>query len=217
MATREDLEKQLASIKSGLLDFSSVGEESFFRTTGQTKLETKEVPRYTDVYNKEFGAIKDIRFSLGEDVSTASTIDRALYVFDPTKIAKEKTEKTIKTVEDANLEVIKQQDSIKAFLTQERELAKSSVLQTYLDTFFKKASKGEIKSWEWDSVDLNTPEGLARWRTATKRKTQNPKYGGVRTGPVYYVKLTPEESLEKKRITESIERTRFMASPDLQK
>ena len=219
MATKAELQKQLATIEAGLLDFSAVGEESFFTQTGQTKLTTKELPRYTDVYNKEFEAIKDIEFSLGEDASTASTTDRAFYVFDPTRTAKQKTEQAIQTIEQANLAAAKQQEDIKAFLASEKETAKSAVLQTYLSQVLNpQLSRGERNPFEWESIDINTPQGFARWRNSRERVVNRPQYSGrSSTPPTYYVKLTAEQSAAKKKLTESIERMRFLGSPELQK
>ena len=47
-------EKVLNTIKAGLLDYTAIGEEVYFKQTGTERLEKKEVPRYTDIYNKEF-------------------------------------------------------------------------------------------------------------------------------------------------------------------
>lgn len=219
MATKADLQKQLATIEAGLLDFSAVGEESFLKKTGQTKLTTKEVPRYTDVYNKEFEAIKNIEFSLGGDASTVSTTDSAFYVFDPTRTAKQKTEQAIKTVEDNNLAVTAQQEQIKAFLAEEKESAKSAVLQTYLSQILNpQLARGERNPFEWERVDLNTSEGLTKWGKSKERVTERPQFGAYKKSPpVYYVKLTPEQGAAKRKLTESIERVRFLGSPELQK
>lgn len=219
MATKAELQKQLATIEAGLLDFSAVGEESFFKSTGQTKLTTKELPRYTDVYNKEFESIRDISLSVGGDAATAATTDRAFYVFDPTREARQKTEQTIKSVEQANLAATKQQEDIKSFLAAEKESAKSAVLQTYLSQILNpKLGRGERNPFEWESIDVNTPEGFARWKNSRERVTERPRFsGGVRTAPTYYVKLNAEQAAAKRKLTESIEKMRFMESPELQK
>lgn len=219
MATKAELQKQLATIEAGLLDFSAVGEESFLKQTGQTKLTKKELPRYTDVYNKEFEAIKDINLSIGGDAATAATTDRAFYIFDPTRTAKLKTEEALKNVEQANLAAAKQEEDIKAFLASEKEAAKSAVLQTYLSQILNpKLGRGERNPFEWESIDVNTPEGFARWKNSRQRVTERPRFsGGVRSAPVYYVKLNAEQAAAKRKLTESIEKTRFMGSPELQK
>jgi hypothetical protein len=223
MATKEELQRQLATIEAGLLDFTTVGEASFLKQTGQSKLTTQELPSYSDVYNKEFEAIKDIQFSIGEDASTTATTDRSFYVFDPTRIAKQKTEQAIETVKQANLAAAKQQEDIKQFLASEKESAKSAVLQTYLSGILNPTlARGERNPFEWDEVDLNTASGLARWKKSRNRETLRPSFSTignkrVRTGPTYLVKLTAEESAAKRKLTESIEKTRFMESTELQK
>lgn len=217
MATKEELQKQLATIEAGLLDFSAVGEQAFLKQTGQRKLTKTELPRYTDVYNKEFEAIKDIQFSVGDDAATTATTDRAFYIFDPARTAKQKTEQTIQTVEQANLDADKQQEDIKKFLASEKEAAKSAVLQTYLSSVLTPKS-GERDPFQWEAVNVNTPQGFARWKNSKERAIDSPRYSKQsNTPPTYYVKLTAEQSAAKRKLTESIERTRFMGSPDLQK
>lgn len=219
MATKEELQKQLATIEAGLLDFSTVGEESFLKQTGQTKLTKKELPRYTDIYNKEFEAVKDISLSIGGDATTASTTDRAFYVFDPARAAKEKTEQVIQTVEQANLAAANQEEDIKAFLASEKEAAKSAVLQTYLSQILNPTlQRGQRNPFEWEAVNVNTSQGLAQWKKSKERVIERPRFSnGVRSAPVYYVKLNAEQAAAKRKLTEAIEKTRFMGSPELQK
>jgi len=218
MATKEELQKQLATIEAGLLDFSAVGEESFLKQTGQTKLTTTEVPRYTDVYNKEFEPIKNINMSVGFNELTTDSADRAFYVFDPARIAKQRAEQTIESVQQANLAATKQQEDIKAFLASEKEAAKSAVLQTYLSQILNpQLSRGEKNPFEWEAVDMNTPQGLSRWNNSRERVIERPRFGNKRTPPVYYVKLNAEQTAAKRKLTEAIEKTRFMGSPELQK
>jgi hypothetical protein len=218
MATKEELQKQLATIEAGLLDFSAVGEESFLKQTGQTKLTKKELPRYTDVYNKEFEAVKDISLSIGGDAVTATTTDRAFYIFDPARAAKEKTEQAIQTVEQANLAADKQQEDIKTFLASEKEAAKSAVLHTYLSQILNpQLSRGERNPFEWEAVDMSTSQGLSRWNNSRERVIERPRFGNKRTPPVYYVKLNAEQTAAKRKLTEAIEKTRFMGNPELQK
>lgn len=219
MATKEELQKQLATIEAGLLDFSTVGEESFLKQTGQTKLIKKELPRYTDVYNKEFEAVKDISLSIGGDAATATTTDRAFYVFDPARAAKEKTEQAIQTVEQANLAAAKQEEDIKTFLASEKEAAKSAVLQAYLSQILNPTlQRGQRNPFEWEAVDVNTSQGLAQWKKSKERVIERPRFSdGARSAPVYYVKLNAEQTAAKRKLTEAIEKTRFMSSPELQK
>lgn len=223
MATKEELQKQLETIQAGLLNFTDVGEASFFKQTGQTKLTTTEVPRYTDVYNKELEPIKNINMAVGFNELTTDSDDRAFYVFDPARIAKQRAEQTIESVQQANLAATKQQEDIKAFLASENEAAKSAILNTYLSQFLNpKLERGQRNPFEWEAVDLNTPEGLAKWKNSTQRQTERLKYAANFGGrkdkrTYYYVKLNAEQAAAKRKLTEDIEKTRFMASPELQK
>lgn len=222
MATRAELEQQLATIQAGLLDFSALGEEAFFKKTGQTKLTKKDIPRYTDVYNPIFESVKDIQFDVAADVSTSTTADTAFYVFDPARTAERQAKEQIKSIEDFNASVATQEQQIQAFLASQQQSAKESVFQKYLSGILNpKIPKGGINPFEWDTIDLNTPSGLAKWK-ATKR-SDKAQVGGITADGratqqyTYYIKLTPEQSIEKRKTTEAIERIRFMASPTLQK
>lgn len=222
MATKAELQKQLATIEAGLLDFSAVGEQAFLKQTGQRKLTKKELPRYTDVYNKEFEEIKDIQFSIGGDAATASKTDKAFYVFDPARAAKQKTEQVIQTVEQANLAATKQQEDIKKFLASEKEAAKQAVLQNYLSSVLNPTPmRGQLNPVEYETIDVTTPEGQTRWRNAANNmKTIQPIYDQQGRPTRFYnhvIKLTPAKIAEKKKTTEAIERVRFMSSPTLQK
>jgi hypothetical protein len=220
-SARAEQEKILNTLKAGLLDYTAIGEEGYFKKTGAQKLETKEVPRYTDVYNKEFSAIKDIQFTFGGDPTTAARTDTAFYVFNPEKTAAQKTEQQISDVEKYNLAVEKQKEDIAQFLAGEKQVAQQNVLQKYLSTILNPTlSRGQSNPFEYDQVNLNTPSGLARWN-ATNRKNRQVTYAYDRqnrkTTPIYSVKLSAAESAEKKKLTTAIETTRFMSSPTLQK
>jgi hypothetical protein len=227
ISARTEQEKILNNIKAGLLDYTAVGEEGYFKKTGAQKLVTKEVPRYTDVYNKEFSAIKDIQFTFGSDATTSSKTDTAFYVFNPEKTAAQKTEQQISDVEKYNLAVEKQKEDIAQFLAGEKQIAQQNVLQKYLSTVLSPPptssgffGKDQSNPFEYDQVDLNTPSGLARWNKAN-RSSRQVTYAydlrGKKTKPIYSVKLSAAESAEKKKLTTAIETTRFMSSPTLQK
>jgi hypothetical protein len=220
-SARTEQEKVLNTIKAGLLDYTAIGEEGYFKQTGTERLEKKEVPRYTDIYNKEFSPIKDIRFTFGSDATTSSKTDTAFYVFNPEQVAKQKTEQQISEVEENNLAVEKQKEDIASFLAGEKQVAQQNVLQKYLSTILSPTlSRGQSNSFEYDRVDLNTPSGLARWNKAN-RSSRQVTYAydlqGKKTKPIYSVKLSAAESAEKKKLTTAIETTRFMSSPTLQK
>ena len=216
-----NLGKTLTTVQSGLLDFKDVGEASYFKQTGTSKLATKEVPRYTDVYDKEYSAIKDVQFTLGGDAATMSNTDSAFYVFNAAKTAERNTEQQIGEVEKNNLAVQKQQEDIAKFLASEKQVAQQGVLQTYLATILNPTvGRGGINPFQYDTVDLNTASGLARWNQA-KRNNKEVTYSydpvTKRTVPVYSVKLSEAESAEKRRLTTEVETTRFMSSSNLQK
>ena len=222
MPTKAELQKQVAAIEAGLLDFTNVGEASYFKQTGATKLAKKEVPRYTDIYNPTLEKIKDIEFTVASDTQTKTAGDTAFYVFNPEIEAKKRTEAKIEAVEKNNLAVIKQQEDIKKFLASEKETAKQTVLQNYLSSVLNPTlMRGQLNPFEYESIDINTTEGWNRWRN-TPRNMQITESIYDRQGRRtqlynYKVKLTPAQIAEKKKTTEAIERMRFMSSPTLQK
>ena len=217
----ESLGKTLATVQSGLLDFKDIGESAYFKQTGAQKLATKEVPRYTDVYDKEYSAIKDVQFTLGGDAVTASNTDKAFYVFNAARTAEQKTEQQIGEVEKNNLAYQKQQEDIAKFLNSEKQTAQSGVLQKYLSSVLNPVvPRGGINPFQYDQIDLKNPAELARWNAAKRSNREvTYRYNPVtkKTEPVYSIKLSESESAAKKELTREIETTRFMASADLQK
>ena len=217
----ESLGKTLATVQSGLLDFKDIGESAYFKQTGAQKLATKEVPRYTDVYDKEYSAIKDIQFTLGGDAATASNTDNAFYVFNAAKTAERNTEQQIGEVEKNNLAYQKQQEDIAKFLNSETQTAQTGVLQKYLSSVLNPVvPRGGINPFQYDTVDLNTASGLARWNSAKRsNRISTSVYDPVtrKTISVHSIKLSESESAAKRELTRGIETTRFMSSPDLQK
>lgn len=223
MATKDELQKQLSTIRAGLLDFTAVGEEAYFKKTGQTKLTAKELPRYTDVYNKAFEEVKNVKFNVAADVQTLNTTDKALYISDPAIEAERAAKKKIESVESFNKRVTAQQANIKSFLASETEAAKTAVLNKYLTTILNpKPTWYETNPFEWDTVDINTREGWNRWQNTPDNMRyadrKSDYYSGRSTNMYSYrVKLTPAQAAQKRKITEAIERVRFLSSPTLQK
>jgi len=220
MATKAELQKQLATIEAGLLDFTAVGEQAYLKQTGQTKLKAKETPTYSSIYDPIYKATKDVQFSLGADARTSATGDRAFYVFNPAVEAEKQTQKKLADIETFNTSVKQQEENIKKFLASEKETAKTAVLQSYLSTMLNPQLKfGERNPFEWEAVDINTREGFERFQKTRERVVDRPRYSnfGRSMAATYYVKLTPEQAAAKRKLTESIETTRFMASPSLQK
>jgi hypothetical protein len=222
MATRAELEKQLATIQAGLLDFTDVGEASYFKKTGEQKLITKEIPRYTDIYTPEFEMRKNTTFNVGSDIKTKQSGDFAFYISDPAREAERATKEKIESIEKFNQQVLAQETRIKSFLSSEKETAKEAVLQNYLSSILNPTPmRGKLNPFEYETIDVTTPEGQARWRnTANNRKTIQSIYDQQGRQTRFYnhiIKLTPAEVEEKKKTTEAIERIRFMSSPTLQK
>lgn len=222
MATKEELQKQLATIEAGLLDFTSVGEASYFKKTGEQKLTAKAIPRYTDVYNPEFEMRKNTTFNVGSDVKTRNSGDFAFYVADPAVEAERAAKEKIENIEEFNKRVVAQEANIQTFLSSEKETAKQAVLQNYLSSILNPTPmRGQLNPFEYEAVDINTPEGWNRWRnTPRNMQVLESVYDrqGRRTQLYNYkVKLTPDQIAEKKKTTEAIERVRFMSSPTLQK
>jgi hypothetical protein len=222
MPTKAELQKQVAAIEAGLLDFTTVGEASYFKKTGQTKLTEKAVPKFSELYNPEFEKTKKIQFTMGADPKTRAKADTAFYVFNPAIEAEKKAQQIITSTEQHNKAVTEQQKQIQTFLASEKETAKQTVLQNYLSSILNpQLSYGQLNPFEYETIDINTTEGWNRWRnTPRNMQVLESVYDqqGRRTQLYNYkVKLTPDQIAEKKKTTEAIERVRFMSSPTLQK
>lgn len=222
MPTKAELQKQVAAIEAGLLDFTTVGEASYFKKTGQTKLTEKAVPQFSELYNPEFEKTKKIQFTMGVDPKTRAKADTAFYVFNPAIEAEKKAQQIITSTEQHNKAVTEQQKQIQTFLASEKETAKQAVLQNYLSSILNPTPmRGQLDPFEYEAVDINTPEGWNRWRNTPRNmqvlESVYDQQGRQTRLYNYKVKLTPAQIAEKKKTTEAIERVRFMSSPTLQK
>ena len=221
MPTKAELQKQVAAIEAGLLDFTNVGEASYFKQTGEQKLTAKAIPSYTDVYEPEFEMRKNTTFNVGSDVKTKKSGDFAFYVANPAVEAERAAKEKIENIEAFNKRVAAQEANIKTFISSEKETAKQAVLQNYLSSILNPQLKyGQLNPFEYESIDLNTTEGWNRWRNTPRNMQSYTRYwdnANRRYIYTYQVKLTPAQIAEKKKTTEAIERVRFMSSPTLQK
>jgi len=219
MATRAELEKQLATIQAGLLDFTAIGEEAYFKQTGQTKLTKKELPRYTDIYNPIYQATKNVQFSLAEDITTTKPGDLAFYTYNAERVAEQKAQAEIGAVEQANIAATKQEEAIKSFLATEKQTAQSTIFNRYLSSIMNPSKVSGYNLFEWQEIDLTTNTGKTKWNQTNRKNRITLPVTTQRGTTIYktYVQLTPEELALKKQTTEAVEKIRFLASPTLQK
>ena len=205
-AQQEQVTTQLAGVQGGLLNMADVGQASYFNATKETALTKQDLPNFSDIYNPLYEKMKDVRFTVGEDITTANN-DAAFYVFNPETEAKRQTDEQIGAVSKQNEEFEQQQQRISEFLKQEGEAQKVGVLEQYLTSVTNKAQTGYSKSTD-AGFDMKAYK-------KAKGKDKSFSYDANRN-KIYSYKLPEEVAAAKLQTLRDVETLRFRSDPTLQ-
>jgi hypothetical protein len=201
-----ELKEDIAGVQGGLLNMADVGQASYFSATKETALTKKDQLNFSDVYNPLYEKMKDVRFSIGQDITTANN-DAAFYVFNPETEAKRQTDEQMGAITKQNEEFDLQQQRITEFLKQSGEAQKVGVLEQYLKSVTDKAQTGYIKSTE-AGFDMDAYK--AAWN-----KDKSFSYDANRNR-IYSYKLPEEVAAAKLQTLRDVETLRFRSDPTLQ-
>lgn len=208
-AQQQQIQKQISGVQGGLLDMTNVGQQSYFAATNETALTKKELPNFTNIYNPLYEQMKDIRFNIGSDITTANN-DAAFYVFNPEAEAKKQADLQIGEVSKQNELYDAQQKRIAEFLKQEGEAQKLGIEQQYIQSVLNKTpslNKGYSVSTE-AGFDMNAYK-------QAKGKNKTISYDANRN-KIYSYKLPEEVAAAKVQAIRDVETLRFRSDPSLQ-
>lgn len=208
-AQQEQVTTQLAGVQGGLLDMENIGQESYFAQTSEEALTKKELPKFSDIYNPLYEKTKNIRFSLGEDISTANA-DAAFYVFNPEAEAKKQADLQIAEVEGENIKYAEQQKRIEEFLKQEGEAQKLGIENKYIESVLAKSPRLQAGY----SSSLEAGFDMDAYKQASNKDRQV-SYAADRT-KIYSYKLPEEIAASKLQTLREVESLRFRSDPTLQ-
>ena len=201
-----ELQEDIAGVQGGLLNMADVGQASYFNATKETALTKKDQLNFADVYNPLYEKMKDVRFTVGQDITTANN-DAAFYVFNPETEAKRQTDEQMGAITKQNEEFDLQQQRITEFLKQEGEAQKTGILEQYLKSVTDKAQTGYSKS-------TDAGFDMAAYR-ATRNKDKSYSYDANRN-KIYSYKLPEEVAAAKLQTLRDVETLRFRSDPTLQ-
>jgi hypothetical protein len=201
-----DLKEDIAGIQGGLLNMADVGQASYYSATKETALTKKDQLNFSDVYNPLYEKMKDVRFTVGDDISTANN-DAAFYVFNPETEAKRQTDEQMGAITKQNEEFDLQQQRITEFLKQEGEAQKVGVLEQYLSSVTKNAQTGYSRSTD-AGFDMDAYK-------AARNKDKSFSYDANRN-KIYSYKLPEEVAAAKLQTLRDVETLRFRSDPTLQ-
>ena len=204
-----ELNTNIAGVQGGLLNMANVGQDSYLASTGETALTKQDLPNFADIYNPLYKKTKDIKFTLGEDATTAN-VDQAFYVFNAETEAKRQTDEQISVVEKHNEAVDTQQQNIAEFVKQKGELQKLAIQDQYIQSVINKSStlsKGFITSAD-SGFNMDAFK-------KSKGKNKKITYDANRK-PIYSYKLSEEEAARRLQIVKATEATRFKSDTSLQ-
>jgi hypothetical protein len=203
---QQQVQKQLSGVQGGLLNMADVGQASYYSATKETALTKQDLPNFSDIYNPLYEKMKDVRFTVGEDITTENN-DAAFYVFNPETEAKRQTDIQIGAVSKQNEEFEQQQQRITDFLKQEGEAQKVGVLEQYLSSVTKNAQTGYSRSTD-AGFDMKAYK-------AAKGKNKSFTYDANRN-KIYSYKLPEEVAAAKLQTLRDVETLRFRSDPTLQ-
>jgi hypothetical protein len=208
-AQQTELKEDIAGVQGGLLNMADVGQESYFSATKETALTKKDQLNFADVYNPLYEKMKDVRFSIGQDITTANN-DAAFYVFNPEAEAKKQTDLQIGEVTKENELYAAQQQRIADFVKQEGEAQKLGIQQQYIQSVIDK-SPGLAKGY---SLSTDADFSMAAYNQA-KGKDKSFSYADDRS-KIYKYKLPEEVAAAKLQTIKDVETLRFRSDPTLQ-
>jgi hypothetical protein len=200
-----ELKEDIAGIQGGLLNMADVGQASYYSATKETALTKKDQLNFSDVYNPLYEKMKDVRFTVGDDISTANK-DAAFYVFNPETEAKRQTDEQMGAITKQNEEFDLQQQRITEFLKQSGEAQKVGVLEQYLSSVTKNAQTGYSRSTD-AGFDMDA------YKAAGNRNRSSSIVNGNR---IYSYKLPEEVAAAKLQTLRDVETLRFRSDPTLQ-
>jgi hypothetical protein len=200
------LNSNIAGVQGGLLNMADVGQASYYNATKETALTKKDQLNFSDVYNPLYEKMKDVRFTVGEDITTANN-DAAFYVFNPETEAKRQTDEQMGAITKQNEEFDLQQQRITEFLKQSGEAQKVGVLEQYLASVTKNAQTGYIKSTD-AGFDMDAYK-------AARNRDKSFTYDANRN-KIYSYKLPEEVAAAKLQTLRDVETLRFRSDPTVQ-
>ena len=200
-----ELNTDISGVQGGLLNMADVGKASYYSTTKETALTKQDLPNFSDIYNPMYAKMKDVRFTVGDDITTANN-DAAFYVFNPETEAKRQTDMQIDVVSKQNEEFDLQQQRITEFVKQSGEAQMAGVLDQYLASATKNANTGVIKSTDAD-FDMNA------YAAAGNRYRSSSVVNGNR---IYSYKASEEVAAARLQAFRDAETLRFRSDPTIQ-
>lgn len=225
-AQRRQLAAQIDVLNKSALDYSKMGIASYLAATGETQMAAKkEVPRYTDKYNEIYSQVKNMEFTIAGDAATATTGDRAFYVFNADKEAEKAATTFVQNIEKANAAYDAQQARFQSWLKTEeagaKAQAKELALQTYLDTFLEKNKDLNQGIVRVDAAQMyRGSDAWNKWMASSSRSSEwvwkKDAYGRNYRELQYTYKLSAAEAKKQKDVAIAVETARYKADTTLQ-
>jgi len=222
MPTREELTRQqevltkaLESVETNLMPFVGTDAERFLKETGEKKLSKVKEKTFSELYDPVYKQVKDVQFSIGSDVATANTADKAFYLFNAADFAERTAQAKMEETTKANLAFEEQQKRIKAFAEEQDKLKTRSVFDMYFQDVLKNeedAVKGYITSdnpaFDWKAY-VASPTRTSRFVTAFDAR-------GNRSQKVLYSYKNQEAAATHLKALRSVYEQRFQTDQQLQ-
>jgi hypothetical protein len=216
-ARQQDLARRLAAVRGGIMGLENVGADAYVKQSGETKLEKKDLPSYTTIFNEEYSKIKDITMTVGSDAKTADENDQAFFVFNPNKTAADIAQEQVDLVKENNKLYEEQMKRSEEFLKSEGQKEKQKILDLYLTDFLNR--NVNIRDGYVKSGDVGFSK--AAWNSSSSRKISyetiiDPLSKRPKIVSVMSYALPAAEAQRRRELAKAVETERFKGDKSIQ-
>jgi len=216
----DDLNKKLSSTTSKLDVALNPNQETYLKQTGETALTDAVVPVFAELYNKEYGRVKNINMTLGGTASNPQ--EKAFFTFNATEEATRAADTVINKANQQSLDYKAQQEKINNWIKTQQSTQTQQIFNNYLQSVLKKEQPNLVNNM----IDSNNPLfNMATYQktdpknrsTSITYVTQN--YGGYnyRTPVTQYAYKDEKAAKTMLDSLTTIYSDKFNADPNLQK
>lgn len=183
----DDAKQKLSSVSSQLLVAQNPNADTYFKQTGETKVDSTTAPVFADVYNQEYGKIKNINMQLGS--SAGNPQEKAFFTFNAASEATRTADSKVGAANQQNADYKAQQDKITNWIKDKQSSQTQQIFNNYLQDVLKKEQPALVNNM----IDSNNPlfNMTTYQKTDPKNRSASIVYGPMVRGAGNHYFNTP--------------------------
>ena len=174
----DDLNKKLSLTNSKLDIAINPNQETYFKQTGETALTDAVAPVFAELYNKEYGRVKNINLTV--DASAGNPKEKAFFTFNAAQEATRVADNAISKANQQSTDYKAQQEKINNWIKTQQSSQTQQIFNNYLQDVLKKEQPALLNNM----IDSNNPlfNMVTYQKTDPKNRSATVVYGAsVRT------------------------------------